>query len=81
MILLAFGIGCYSLYHGYTRHHQNKRPVILFFIGFVFLVLKQFFEAYDLLLLFIAVPLIIAGHYYNHRLCHLSKCTSPHHRH
>ncbi len=81
MIVLAFLIGCYSLCHGFTRHHRNLIPVMLFFAGFLFLVLKQFLHAHELWLLFIAVPLIISAHYYNYRLCHRSKCTSPHHSH
>jgi len=43
MILMALGIGTFSLYHGYKKHHHNWFPLMLFFIGFIFLVLKQFF--------------------------------------
>ena len=30
MIILAFGIGSYSLYHGYIKHHQTLLPSMLF---------------------------------------------------
>ncbi len=81
MISLAFVVGSYSLFHGYVKHHQSYIPVLIFSVGFIFLVLKQFFEAYDLGLLLIAVAFIISAHFYNYRLCHLSKCASPHHKH
>ncbi len=81
MILLAFLVGIYSLYHGYIKHHRNSSPVLLFAFGFSFLVSKQFLTAYETPLLIIAVGLIISAHYYNYRLCHRSKCVSPHHKH
>jgi hypothetical protein len=81
MIALAFFVGSYSLYHGYVTHHKNKTPFLVFSTGFVFLVLKQFTEHYEYIFLAIAVTLIIAAHYYNYRICHRSKCASPHHKH
>jgi MerC mercury resistance protein len=81
MITLAFVVGCYSLYHGYITHHHSARPVIIFIIGFIFLVLKQFFHQFEYLFLAVAVILIISAHYYNYKLCHRSKCSSPHHKH
>lgn len=81
MIALAFIVGSYSLFHGYVKHHRSFKPVLLFSFGFVFLVLKQFFFQYEILLLLIAVTCIISAHYYNYRLCHKSKCSSPHHTH
>ncbi len=81
MIVLAFFVGVYSLYHGFIKHHRNYIPVYIFAAGFIFLVLKQFFKPYEYLFLAIAVLLIIAAHYYNYRLCHKSKCASPHHTH
>jgi hypothetical protein len=81
MIALAFVVGCYSLYHGYIRHHRSLRPVMLFAIGFVFLTAKQFVPDYEKLFLVFAVLLIITAHYLNYRLCHKSKCNSPHHKH
>ena len=81
MIALAFVVGAYSLYHGYKKHHQNLRPVLIFSLGFVFLILKQVFHDYEPWFLSVAVTLIISAHYYNYRLCHLSRCASPHHKH
>ena len=69
MILLAFGIGSYSLYHGYKKHHHSLSPLMLFFIGFAFLVLKQFFIKYETWLLIPAVMLIISAHLFNFRFC------------
>ncbi len=69
MILLALGIGSYSLYHGFRRHHHSVLPLSLFFSGFVFLVLKQFFISYETWLLVPAVILIISAHFFNYRFC------------
>jgi drug/metabolite transporter (DMT)-like permease len=81
MIGLAFVVGSYSLFHGFIKHHRSFYPVIIFSVGFIFLVLKQFFHQFEYLFLAIAVLLIISAHYYNYRLCHKSKCSSPHHQH
>jgi hypothetical protein len=81
MIGLAFGVGAYSLFHGYRTHHRSLAPVLLFLLGFLFLVLKQFFHSSHLALLFSAVALMIAAHYINFTLCRKSRCTSHHHRH
>lgn len=81
MIALAFLVGIYSLYHGFTRHHRNWQPVLLFAAGFAFLVSKQFIRQWEFQLLAPAVVLIITAHYRNYQLCHKSKCASPHHKH
>jgi hypothetical protein len=81
MIVIAFVIGVYALVHGYIKHHQNNMPLILFFTGFVLLVLKQVYHQHEFLFLVPAVLLIIGAHYYNYTLCHKSKCSSPHHKH
>jgi MerC mercury resistance protein len=69
MILLALIIGSYSLYHGYKKHHHSLLPLILFFSGFIFLVLKQFFIQYETWLLIPAVALIITAHLINYKSC------------
>lgn len=69
MIGLALIIGSYSLYHGYRKHHHSFLPLIVFFSGFIFLVLKQFFVEYETWLLIPAVTLIIAAHLLNFRFC------------
>jgi tetrahydromethanopterin S-methyltransferase subunit C len=81
MIALAFVVGSYSLFHGYIKHHRSFTPVIIFSIGFIFLILKQIFHEREIPLLIVAVIFIISAHYYNYRLCHRSKCASPHHKH
>jgi MerC mercury resistance protein len=81
MIALAFAVGSYSLFHGYIKHHRSLTPVLIFSMGFIFLVLKQFFFQLETSFLLIAVALIISAHFYNYRLCHRSKCASPHHKH
>lgn len=80
MIALAFFVGMYSLYHGFKKHHHSYQPFLIFFIGFVFLVVKEFMN-HQLILLIGAVILIITAHITNYRLCSKSKCHSPHHKH
>lgn len=81
MITIAFIVGSYSLFHGYIKHHRSFLPIIVFTIGFVFLISKQFFTSLEIALLVPAVILIISAHYFNYRLCQRSKCVSPHHKH
>ena len=81
MILLAILIGVYSLYHGFKKHHQNWMPIIIFSVGVVFLVSKQFFREYETPLLMMAVAFIISAHFSNYRYCHRSRCSSSHHSH
>jgi ABC-type iron transport system FetAB permease component len=81
MILLTLLIGSYALQHGYRTHHRNTTPFLIFFAGFVCLVLKQFFHTLNIVFLSIAVTAIISAHLYNFRLCQKTKCASPHHKH
>jgi MerC mercury resistance protein len=69
MIVLALAIGSYSLYHGYQKHHHSLLPISLFFAGFIFLVLKQFFVQHEIWLLIPGVILIIVAHLLNYRSC------------
>lgn len=69
MVILAFAIGILSLYHGYKKHHHSFWPMIVFSIGFVFLVLKLFFAAYENWLLLPAITGIVSGHIINYRFC------------
>ena len=84
MIVLAFVIGCYALWHGYKWHHHNKTPLILFIAGIVCLVLKQVFLQYHTLLLVPAVVLIVVAHILNYRYCrvhnhaHVTDCNHDH---
>ena len=81
MIILAFAVGAYSLFHGYIKHHRSFTAIIIFCIGFIFLVLKQFVVGFEIALLIFAVIFIISAHFHNYKLCHRSKCSSPHHSH
>lgn len=81
MIFLAIGIGIYSLYHGYKKHHHSLLPIGLFGLGAVCLILKQFNHASENWFLIPAVVLIITAHYQNYRLCHKAVCKSTHHSH
>lgn len=69
MIVLAFCIGSYSLYHGFKKHHHSWTPLLLFIIGFIFLVVKQFFIHFETWLLIPAVFFIVTAHLINYRSC------------
>lgn len=69
MIMLAFGVGSYSFYHGYRLHHHSLLPFILFGIGIFLLTLKLFFIQYENWLLVPAVTFIILAHVLNFRFC------------
>jgi len=69
MIILAFTIGSYALWHGYKQHHHRLIPLLIFSFGFIFLVLKEFFIVYERWLLIPAVLLIVSAHFLNYRLC------------
>lgn len=69
MVVLAFAIGSYSLYHGYRRHHHSFWPIALFTAGMVLLVLKLFFIHYETWLMIPAVTLIVVAHIINYRSC------------
>jgi hypothetical protein len=67
MIGLAFVIGVYALRHGFRRHHRRPEPLLLFSGGVGFLLAKQVWHQYELLLLPFAVVLIIWAHVLNFR--------------
>ncbi len=68
MIGLAFFIGMLAFRHGYRRHHRSAVPFGLFSAGMLFLLAKQYWHNYELLLLPFAVVLIVTAHVFNHRL-------------
>ena len=69
MVVLAFAIGIYSLYHGYRRHHHSFTPMVIFSAGFLFLVLKLFLVQYENWLLVPAVLGIVTAHIINYKSC------------
>lgn len=69
MIVLAFLIGTYSLYHGFRKHHHSFLPLLIFSAGFFFLVVKQFFIHVETWLLIPAVVLIVSAHILNYKSC------------
>ncbi|HEX3024511.1 MAG TPA: MerC domain-containing protein [Chitinophagaceae bacterium] len=69
MIVLAFCIGSYSLYHGYKKHHHSLRPLIIFSVGISFLFAKQIWHQWEIWLLIPAVIFIVSGHVLNFRFC------------
>lgn len=69
MVSLAFCVGIYSLYHGFKKHHHSYTPMIVFSIGFLFLVMKLFFIEYEMWLLIPAVIGIVVGHVINYKSC------------
>jgi hypothetical protein len=71
MIGLSLGIGTYSLWHGYKKHHHSVQPLLLFYIGSAFLITKQFFIRYETWLLAPAVILIVVAHVRNYRSCRI----------
>jgi hypothetical protein len=77
MIGLAFFIGSYALWHGFRRHHRRRTPWLLFCGGIGFLLAKQVWHPYELLLLPFAVVLIVGAHVLNFRLSRRKKPASP----
>lgn len=72
MILLAAGIGIYSLTHGFKRHHHAKGPIIIFSLGIMMLLLKQIFHHFQLIFLIPGVIAIITAHVMNIKFCRIS---------
>ena len=67
MIALAFVLGILALRHGFVRHHRSYVPFMLFSAGMLFLLAKQYWHSYELLLLPFAVILIVTAHICNIR--------------
>lgn len=67
MIVLAFVVGILSLHHGFSKHHRSITPFLLFTGGIVFLIAKQYWDDYELILLPFALILIVLAHIFNFR--------------
>lgn len=72
MIVFAFVIGLYSLKHGYTKHHHNILPIVLFSFGILLLLLKQIFHELMIYFLIPGVTLIVLAHWINFRYCSIT---------
>lgn len=80
MITIAFCIGIFALFHGYSKHHGSIVPLLIFSSGFIFLVLKQFFSSLEYWFLAVAVVSIVSAHFYNYRLSRKNH-GKPNHEH
>jgi hypothetical protein len=69
MIFLALGIGAYSLYHGFRKHHHKLLPLLIFLAGIGLLFAKQQYHSIELWLLIPAVTAIVTAHFYNFLYC------------
>ncbi|MDQ2752893.1 MAG: MerC domain-containing protein [Bacteroidota bacterium] len=69
MIAIAASIGCYSLFHGYNKHHHRVLPIFIFLAGILFLCAKQIWHEQQMWLLPPAVALIVMAHYINYKSC------------
>ena len=69
MILLAFAIGFYALWHGYRKHHRNLTPPVIFIAGILLLFSKQIWHQYQSWILPFAITLVVTAHMLNYRLC------------
>ncbi len=69
MILVAAFVGLYALQHGWRKHHHKKMPIILFALGMLFLLGKEWFHYIDIYLLLPALVFILSAHILNYRLC------------
>ena len=69
MIAFAAVIGSYALYHGRKKHHHKILPILIFATGLAFLVLKEVFIKWEVLLLVPAAILIVGAHILNYRYC------------
>lgn len=71
MILLAFIVGFYSLWHGYRRHHHSAAPLLVFSAGIMVLLAKQVWHNYEMWFIPLAVLLIVVAHLRNYRACRI----------
>jgi hypothetical protein len=75
LLLLAFAMGFYSLWHGYRRHHHRSVTLLLFSTGMLFFLLHQLVHISHSVLFFIlpGIILILTAHYLNFRFCRIAK--------
>ncbi|MEP7252503.1 MAG: MerC domain-containing protein [Ginsengibacter sp.] len=73
MIGIAFVVGSVAVLHGYRSHHKSFVPFYLFCVGFIFLLVKQFFHSMELVFLLPAVFFILFAHVLNYKYCRQAK--------
>ncbi len=69
MILLAFCIGTYSLWHSYRKHHHRYTPFLVFSLGILLLIAKQLWHEHQYWILPIAILSIVGAHLINYKAC------------
>jgi len=69
MIILAMGIGGWSLLHGYRRHHHQRLPLLIFGLGISLLFAKEVLHDFKFWFLTPAVTAIVTAHFINFRYC------------
>ena len=69
MIALSFAIGAYSFWHGYRKHHHSFQPILLFLVGFIFLLSKQLWPSQHWWMVILAMIFIVTAHVRNYRSC------------
>ena len=77
MIGLAFIIGTWALWHGFSHHHRRLTPWFLFVGGIMLLIAKQVWHSYEFRILPFAVLLIIVAHVLNLRWSGQGRQASP----
>jgi len=71
LLSFTFLVGCTSLFRGYRYHHHYVKPLLLFALGFGFLLSGHFLAAayWELLLVSTGALLVIIAHVWNLREC------------
>jgi hypothetical protein len=71
LLLIAFVVGFYSLWHGYRKHHHRIITLLIFSAGITLFVVHQFVEEpfYGITLILPGVIAVLTAHYLNYRLC------------
>jgi hypothetical protein len=71
LLVFAFVVGFYSLWHGYKKHHHRIVTLLIFTAGITFFVVHQFVEVpyYGITLILPGVFAVLTAHYLNYRLC------------
>jgi hypothetical protein len=68
---VTFFVGCASLFRSYRYHHHYIKPLLLFCLGFVLLLLGHFMAAgfWEPLTITTGALMIITAHVWNLRIC------------